>query len=83
MGNPSLLCNNIICVSFPYLCGPFSVVSPISGNGYATIVNRNTGTINSAGISLYVEEDVHDVAVLNDVLLTFDSELSCGSAGRF
>ena len=48
-----------------------------------TIVNRNTGTITSTGISLYVEEEVHDVAVLNDVLLTFDSELSCGSAGRF
>ena len=48
-----------------------------------TIVNRNTGIITSAGISLYVEEEVHDVAVLNDVLLTFDSELSCGSAGRF
>jgi len=32
---------------------------------------------------LYVEEEVHDVSVLNDVLLALDSELSCGSAGRF
>ena len=34
-------------------------------------------------ILLYVEEEVHDVSVLNDVLLALDSELSCGSAGRF
>jgi len=34
-------------------------------------------------ILLDVEEEVHDVAVLNDILLAFDSELSCRSAGRF
>jgi len=34
-------------------------------------------------ILLYVEEEVHDVAVLDNVLLAFDSELSCRSAGRF
>ena len=32
---------------------------------------------------LHVEEEVHDVAVLNDVFLAFDSELSCGPAGCF
>ena len=34
-------------------------------------------------VLLYVEEEVHDVSVLNDVLLALDSELSCGSAGSF
>ena len=32
---------------------------------------------------LHVEEEVHDVAVLNNIFLSFDSELSCGSAGCF
>ena len=32
---------------------------------------------------LYIEEEVHYVAVLDDVVLAFDSELSCGSAGGF
>ena len=32
---------------------------------------------------LYVEEEVHDVAVLNNIFLSFDSELSCGPAGCF
>ena len=31
---------------------------------------------------LDVEEEVHDVAVLNDILLTFDSELSCSPTSR-
>ena len=34
-------------------------------------------------ILLDVEEEVHDVAVLDNILLAFDSELSCRSAGRF
>ena len=32
---------------------------------------------------LHVKKEVHYVSVLNYVLLTFDSELSCGSAGCF
>ena len=34
-------------------------------------------------VLLYVEEEVHDVAVLNNVFLALDSELSCSSAGCF
>ena len=32
---------------------------------------------------LDVEEEVHDVSVLDDIFLALDSELSCGSDGTF
>ena len=32
-------------------------------------------------LCLYIKEEVHDVSVLDDIFLAFDSELSCGSAG--
>ena len=37
----------------------------------------------SATFFLDVKEEVHDVAVLDDIFLTLDSELSCGSDGTF